>query len=397
MAPVFYTIYLFQVGKIISMKFSKRTSLIDISGIRRMFDLAKGEDIINLGLGEPDFPIPDESKTAIVGALQRDFTHYTPGKGILELREGIVRKLGKNGINANPEEIIVTSGASEALEIALLALLDEGDEAIIPDPGFVSYAPLTRIAGGVPVPFEVREEEDFEFDPVAIEEKITERTKAIIINTPGNPTGAVSRKKEIKEIARIAEEHSVYVISDEVYDEIIYEGEHHSIGRYTDMAITVNSFSKTYAMTGLRLGYLHVRENAVNEMLKIHQYVQASTSSLSQAAAVAALQAGEGFTKQMKRTFLKRRDLIVGMLLEIDGVECVIPKGAFYVFPKFETFGGSSKLALDLLKNAKVVVTPGSAFGRYGEGYIRLSYATSEKNILEGLKRISDYLNIYME
>jgi aspartate aminotransferase len=382
---------------IISMKFSKRTSQIDISGIREMFELGKGEGIINLGLGEPDFPIPEESKKAIVAALQRDFTHYTPGKGLLELREGIVKKLDSNGISASPEEIIVTSGASEALEIALLALLNEGDEVVIPDPGFVSYVPLTRIAGGVPVPFEVKEEERFEFNPVAIEEKITERTKAIIINTPGNPTGAVSDKKDIKEIAKIAEKHNVNVISDEVYDEIIYEGVHHSIGRYTDLAITVNSFSKTYAMTGLRLGYLHAREDAVDEMLKIHQYVQASTSSLSQAAAVAALQAGTRFTKEMVRTLLKRRDLIVGMLREIDGIECLPPKGAFYVFPNFATYGSSSNLALDLLKNAKVVVTPGTAFGKYGEGFLRLSYATSERNIVEGLKRISDYLNIYME
>jgi aspartate aminotransferase len=379
------------------MEFSKRTSQIDISGIRKMFELAKGAGTINLGLGEPDFPIPEESKKAIVDALQRNFTHYTPGKGLLELREAISKKLTTNGIDADSAEIIVTSGASEALEIVLLALLDEGDEVIIPDPGFVSYAPLTRIAGGVPVPFEVKEEDGFEFDPVSIEEKITERTRAIIINTPGNPTGAVSDKKEIKEIARIAEEHSVYVISDEVYDEIIYAGEHHSIGRYTDLAITVNSFSKTYAMTGLRLGYLHARKEAVDEMLKIHQYIQASTCSLSQSAALAALQAGTRFTKEMVRTLSKRRDLIVGLLREIDGIECLPPKGAFYVFPNFTSFADSSKLALDILKNAKVVVTPGNAFGRWGEGYIRLSYATSEENITEGLKRISEYLNIYME
>ncbi len=379
------------------MEFSKRTSQIDISGIRKMFELAKGEGIINLGLGEPDFPIPEVSKKAIIGALQSDFTHYTPGKGVPELREAIVKKLKTNGIDADPEEILVTSGGSEALEIALLALLDEGDEVIIPDPGFVSYAPLIRIAGGVPVPFEVMEENNFELNPTSIEDKITEKTKVIIINTPGNPTGAVSDKKDIKKIADIADEHEIYVISDEVYDEIIYEGEHHRIGRYTDMAITVNSFSKTYAMTGLRLGYLHAKEEAVEEMLKIHQYVQASTCSLSQAAAIAALQSGAEFTTQMVSTLKKRRDLVVGLLREIDGVECLRPKGAFYVFPNISKLGGSSKLAQDILKNAKVVVTPGTAFGRYGEGYLRFSYATSEENIIEGFRRISEYLKIYME
>ncbi|GBE55846.1 putative N-acetyl-LL-diaminopimelate aminotransferase [archaeon BMS3Bbin16] len=378
------------------MGFSKRTSYIDISGIRRMFELSKGEDTINLGLGEPDFPIPPESKEAVRQALDADFTHYTPGKGIIELREGIAAKLKRNGIFADPEEIIVTSGASEALEIVLLALVDSGDEVIIPDPGFVSYAPLTRIAGGVPVSFVVTEENSFEFDPAAIEEKITDRTKAIILNSPGNPTGALTRKKDVKEIAGLADDHGIFVISDEVYDEIIYMGEHYSIGRYTDLAITVNAFSKTYAMTGLRLGYLHAREDAVEEILKIHQYVQASTCSLSQAAAVAALKSGDGFTKEMVRTLAKRRDLIVGLLSEIEGVRCLKPGGAFYVFPNVSELGRSAELAMSILKNTGVIVTPGTAFGKKGEGYIRLSYATSEENIVEGVGRIAKYLNIYM-
>ncbi|MFQ5800623.1 MAG: pyridoxal phosphate-dependent aminotransferase [Candidatus Hydrothermarchaeales archaeon] len=376
------------------MKFSKRTSYIDISGIRKMFELAKGEGVINLGLGEPNFPIPEESKKAIVDALKEDFTHYTQSNGFSELREGIAKKLEGNGISASPEEIIVTSGASEALEIALLTLLDEGDEVLLPDPGFVSYAPLTRIAGSVPVPYNVREEEDFEINALAIEERITPKTKVIIINSPGNPTGAVSRGKEVKEIARIAEKHGIPIISDEVYDEIIYEGEHHSIARHTDLAVTVNGFSKSYAMTGLRLGYVHAKEEVIEEMLKVHQYVQASACSLSQAAALAALGASSDFTKDLVSALKKRRDLIVSLLNEIEGVSCKKPKGAFYAFPNFSAYGASSTLAINILKEAEVVVTPGTAFGRNGEGYLRFSYATSEENISEGIERIADYLKV---
>jgi aspartate aminotransferase len=379
------------------MEFSKRTSYIDISGIRKMFEASKREDIINLGLGEPDFPIPKESKKAIRESLKEDLTHYTPSKGLPELREGIVKKLSRNCIEAYTEEIIVTSGASEALEISLLALLNEGDEVLIPDPGFVSYQPLTRIGGGVPVPFEVREEEGFGFNPKSIEEKITKKTKVIVINTPGNPTGAVLKKEDLVEIARIADEHGVTVISDEVYDEIIYEGEHHSIGKYSDNVITVNSFSKNYAMTGLRLGYLHAKREVVEEMLKIHQYIQASTCSLSQAAAIAALNGGGRFTKEMVGVLKKRRDIILKRLNDFEGVSCEPPKGAFYVFPNFKAYESSSTLAMDILKHTGVIVTPGTAFGENGEGYLRFSYATSPKNIEEGLDRIRDYLNIYME
>jgi aspartate aminotransferase len=379
------------------MEFSKRISYIDISGIRKMFEASNKEDIINLGLGEPDFPIPDESKKAIRKALKEDLTHYTPSKGLLGLREVIVNQLSGNGIEADTEEIIVTSGASEALEISLLALLNEGDEALIPDPGFVSYQPLIRIGGGVPVPFEVREEEGFDFNPKSIEEKITKKTKVIVINTPGNPTGAVLKKEDLEEIARIADEHELYIISDEVYDKIVYEGEHISIGRYSDNVITVKSFSKNYAMTGLRLGYLHAKKEVVEEMLKIHQYIQASACSLSQAAAIAALKGGGEFTKEMVEVLKKRRNLILQRLNDFEGVSCKPPNGAFYVFPNFKVYGPSSKLTLDILKHTGVIVTPGTAFGGNGEGYLRFSYATSEKNIEEGLDRIRDYLNIYME
>lgn len=373
--------------------FAKRLDYIDISGIRKMFELAKAEGVINLGIGEPDFPIPTESKDAIRDALNDDFTHYTAGKGIVELREALVKKLrSENGIKSDVDELLVTSGASEALALAMLALVDPGDEVIIPDPGFVSYAPLVRTAGGIPVPFKVREEDEFDFDLNEIEARINEKTKALIINTPGNPTGAVSSKETIKGIAEICDENEIFVISDEVYEKIIYDGRHHSIGKYTDWAITVNGFSKSYAMTGLRLGYAQSQKKVIDEMLKIHMYLQASTCSLSQKAALAALNGSRSFVDDMRTAFKERRDLIVSLLNDIPDVNCLVPKGAFYVFPNFSAHGDSRALAIRFLKEAKVVATPGIAFGENGEGYIRFSYSCDSSKITKGIERIKKVL-----
>ncbi len=375
------------------MKFSNRTSYIDISGIRKMFELSSGKDIINLGLGEPDFPISEESKKAISKAVEDDFTHYTPGKGIPELRGEIAKRISEGGLYSDPENIIVTSGASEALEISLLALLDEGDEVLVPDPGFVSYRPLTRIAGGVPTPYGVYEKDSFEPLPESVREKISQRARAIILNSPGNPTGAVSKERDVREIAEIAVENDLFIVSDEVYERLIYEGSNHSPGRYSDNSIVVNSFSKTYAMTGLRLGYVSAREEIIEEMLKIHQYVQASTCSLSQAAAVSALRSGEDYTDGMRKELRIRRDLMVDLLREIEGVSCVRPRGAFYVFANFSDYGGSGELSMKILKDAKVIVTPGTAFGENGEGYLRFSFGTSREKISEGIERIKRLLS----
>jgi aspartate aminotransferase len=370
--------------------FAERLKYIDISGIRKMFELAKA-DAINLALGEPDFGIPGEAKEEIAKALEEDFTHYTPNKGISELREALVEKLKENGIEASTEEIIVTSGASEALFLAIMALTDLGDEVLVPDPGFVSYGPMVRMAGGIPVSLPLKEEEGFVPDLEDIQERITERTKMLIINSPSNPTGAVFPGGTIKGIADLCEDNSLAVLSDEVYEKIIYEGKHHSIGRYTDNAITVNGFSKSYAMTGLRLGYVQARLEVVEEMLKVHQYIQASTCSLSQRAALAAMKA-EGFVEGMVKVFKKRRDLAVRLLREIDGVSCQKPKGAFYVFPNFSRYGRSGELTMRFLKEARVVTTPGTAFGENGEGFIRFSYATGEDRIAEGIERIGKCL-----
>lgn len=375
------------------MDFANRLRYIDISGIRKMFELARAEGIINLAIGEPDFGIPPESKEAIKKALDEDFTHYTPNKGVMQLREALVKKLKKeNGIKTDIEEIIITSGGSEALLLAILAIVNPNDEVLIPDPGFVSYKPLVRIAGGIPVSIPIKEENEFVFNLEDIRKKTTEKTKIIVINSPSNPTGAVFSKDIVRGIAELCEKHDLSVVSDEVYEKIIYEGKHYSIGKYTDKAITVNGFSKSYAMTGLRLGYVQAKLEVVEEMLKIHQYIQASTCSLSQRAALAALQTSEKFVENMVKTFKIRRDLIVELLNEIDDVNCLKPQGAFYVFPNFSKHGKSGRLVINFLKDAKVVVTPGTAFGDYGEGYIRFSYATSANKITEGIKRIKNYI-----
>jgi aspartate aminotransferase len=357
-----------------------------------MFELAAEKDVINLALGEPDFPIPREAKEAVSQALEEDFTHYTPNKGIPELRRAIAERLREKGVAVGEEEIILTSGASEALHIAILALVEGGDEVLIPDPGFVSYKPLVEIAGGRAVSYPLREEDGFDLDVEAVKELITGKTKMIIINSPSNPTGAVFSKASIKGIAEVCEDSRVVALSDEVYDEIVYEGEHHSLRRYLREAVVVNGFSKSYAMTGLRLGYVYASSGVVEEMLKVHQYIQASTCSLSQRAALAALASG-GFVKGMVAELRARRDLIVALLREIPGVTCLKPKGAFYVFPNFSGYGDSKSMALKLLREAKVVTTPGTAFGKLGEGYLRLSYAVKKEKIREGIERIRRCLN----
>lgn len=371
--------------------FAERLSYIDISGIRKMFELARAEGVINLALGEPDFPIPEESKREIINALREDFTHYTPNKGIIELRERLASNFEKKGIATSPEEIIITSGASEALFLAIMAVVDIGDEVLIPDPGFVSFRPMVRMAGGVPISVPLREEDGFIVDIEEVKKRISKKTKMLIVNSPSNPTGAVFPKETIKGLAEVCKDSGIVALSDEVYEKIIYEGMHHSIGEYMDEAIIVNAFSKTYAMTGLRLGYLRANSEMVEEMLKIHQYIQASTCSLSQRAALVALDC-EDFVRDMVSIFKKRRELAVKLLNEIDGVSCLEPKGAFYVFPNFSRFGGSGELAMELLREAKVVTTPGTAFGEYGEGFLRLSYATREDLIAEGIERIRKYL-----
>lgn len=360
------------------IKFSENVAKIDTSGIRKIFETA-GSDAINLGLGQPDFDTPGHIKAAAIKAINEGFTGYTIGSGIPELREVLSLKFKEeNGFSVSPQEIIVTSGASEALAIALAVLLNPGDEVLISNPGFVSYNALTEILNGraVSVPLA----EDLTMKPEAVLEKITPKTRAIILNSPSNPTGAVSSRADIKALAEIAEDHNITILSDEVYEYFIYEGEHVSPASYSDNVISVNATSKSYAMTGWRLGYVAARAEYIGQMLKVHQYIQACANSVAQKAAYAAVTGPKDSVNAMKEEFRKRRDVLVKGLNEL-GMECALPKGAFYAFPKVSN---SAEVASILISNG-VIVVPGTAFGSEGDGYIRISYAASMKNIEKAL------------
>ena len=362
---------------------SDRVRDVDISGIRKMFECA-GEDAINLGLGEPDFDTPSHIKEAAIRALNEGHTHYTPSMGIPELREAICEKLRReNGIDAEPSEVIVTSGASEALHIALEALLNVGEEVIVPDPGFVSYRNLTIFAGGKPIGVGLTE--DFRMRAEDVAELITPKTKAIMINSPSNPTGAVLEKEDIVGICELAVDHEITIISDEVYEYLIYEGKHLSAGSIApERTITVNGFSKSYAMTGWRLGYVHSNEDMIHQMLKVHQYIQACASSISQWAALGALRGSQKCVEEMREMYRKRRDVLMDELKKI-GVKCVRPKGAFYAFPDVSSFGMDGNTLSQKLLERGVITVPGSSFGERGKNHIRISFSASVENIKKGI------------
>jgi len=357
--------------------FSQRIQNIDISGIRKMFEGA-GPNAINLGLGQPDFDTPVHIKNAAIEAINKGVTGYTMNLGFPELRQAICRKFkNDNHFSVTPDEVIVTSGASEALHLALHALVNDGDEVLIPDPGFVSYVPLAKMAGGkcVGVPLG----EDLTMTPQSVNESITPKTRVLIINSPSNPTGTVQAKQEIKGIAEIAEDNDITIISDEVYEHFIYEGEHVSPAQFTDNVITVNAVSKTYAMTGWRIGYAAARKEYIEQMLKIHQYIQACACSISQKAAQAAIEGPQDCVNEMCESFRRRRDLLLEGFSSM-GVKCVKPQGAFYAFPEVADEDAPQKLIKE-----GVIVVPGSAFGEKGKGHIRISYSTSEGNLRKAL------------
>jgi len=360
-------------------KFSENVTRIDSSGIRKIFEAA-GSEAINLGLGQPDFDTPEHIKKAAIKAIHEGFTGYTFGSGIPELRAALCTKFKEeNRFEVAPEEIIVTSGASEALAISLAALLNPGDEVLISNPGFVSYNALTGILGGKAVSVPLAE--DFTLKPEAVLEKLSPKTKALILNSPSNPTGAVAEKADVKALAEIAEDHDFTIISDEVYEYFVYEGEHVSPARYSDKVITVNATSKSYAMTGWRLGYLAAAKEYIEQMLKVHQYIQACANSIAQKAAYAAVTGPKTSVFAMRAEFRKRRDVLVKGLNEL-GMECALPKGAFYAFPKVKD---SAEVASKLISNG-VVVVPGTAFGSEGDGFIRISYAASMEDINRALE-----------
>ena len=364
--------------------FSDRVERISISGIREVFEAA-GDDAINLGLGQPDFPTPDHARQAAIDAIEAGKADaYTENKGTRSLREAIAEKHRTDqGIDLDPSNVIATAGGSEALHIALEAHVDAGDEVLIPDPGFVSYDALTKLTGGEPVPVPLRD--DLTIDPAAIEAAITDDTVAFVVNSPGNPTGAVSSEEDVREFARIADEHDVLCISDEVYEHIVFEGDHHSPLEFaeTDNVLAISACSKTYSMTGWRLGWVVASNRRIERMLRVHQYGQACASAPAQYAAEAALTGPQDRVQEMVDTFEQRRDLVLDGLTDA-GLEVPTPEGAFYAMPKVPD--GWCEEVLE----RGVVVVPGDAFGANGEGYARLSYATGTEELKEALEIMDD-------
>ena len=353
---------------------ASRTNSIELSQIRKMFEITN-PDAINLGIGEPDFNVPENIKQAMKNSIDDNDTHYTPNKGYIELREAIADKFKKdNGIETNPDNIIVTVGASEALYMCAQAFIESGDEVILPNPSFLSYEACIKLSNGKIIPVDCKMENEFKLKADDVSEKITKNTKAIMLNSPSNPTGAVMEKEDIKAIADLSMDNDFLIISDEIYEKIIYDKKHYSPAKYSDNVITLNGFSKTYAMTGLRIGYLTANEEYTEELLKIHQYNIACASTVSQRGAYEALTGPQDEVTKMVNEFKNRRDLIVKRLNEM-GYETVNAEGAFYVFPKIEDKEFVQKAA-----KAGVITVPGAAFGSNGENHVRMSYATIAKN-----------------
>lgn len=372
------------------------------SGIRRFFELVTGiEDVISLGVGEPDFVTPWHIREACVYALEKGYTMYTSNYGLLELREEIAARLQRDySLSYDPAtEILVTVGVSEGFDLAIRALINPGEEVLIHEPSYVSYKPCTIFAGGEPVVVETRVEEEFKLVPEALEEKIGEKTKALVLSYPNNPTGATMSKKELEAIADVVNEHDLVVISDEVYDKLTYEGKPCSFASLDGMqerTVLLNGLSKAYAMTGWRIGYAACNSEVIEAMMKIHQYAMLCAPITSQMAAIEALRNGEREVREMRRQYNERRKLIVKRLNEMS-LECFKPKGAFYAFPSIKaTSLSSEEFAEKLLKKEKVAVVPGNAFGVCGEGFLRCSYAASLKDIAEAMDRMERFVKDYL-
>ena len=372
---------------------------IEPSGIRKFFDIvSEMKDAISLGVGEPDFDTPWHVREEGIYSLEKGRTFYTSNSGLKNLREEICRYLSRRcGLTYNPDsEIVVTVGGSEAIDIALRAMLNPGDEVLIPQPCFVSYVPCTVLAGGTPVVIELEEKDQFRLTPEKLLEKITDKTKILIMPFPNNPTGAVMRKEDLEPIAKIIEEKDLFVLSDEIYCELTYGDKRHvsiaSLPRMRERTVLINGFSKAYAMTGWRLGYAAAPHVILEQMLKIHQFAIMCAPTTSQYAAVSAMRDGDSDVEMMRESYDQRRRFVLHSFEEM-GLECFEPNGAFYTFPSIKRLGMTSdEFANRLLKEEKVAVVPGTAFGACGEGYLRVSYAYSLKNLKEALGRMERFV-----
>lgn len=377
---------------------SRKVQTIEPSGIRKFFDIANEmEDVVSLGVGEPDFDTPWHIRDEGIYSLEKGRTFYTSNSGLKELRIEISRYLQRRcNITYDPlHEILVTVGGSEGIDLALRAMLDPGDEVLIPQPCYVSYLPCVVLADGVPVTIELKEENEFRLTKEELLEKITDRTKILILPFPNNPTGAVMRREDLEAIAEVVIEHDLYVLSDEIYSELTYQGDHVSIASLPGMwerTLTINGFSKSYAMTGWRLGYICAPRMLAEQMLKIHQFAIMCAPTTSQYAAVEALRNGDEDVAQMREAYNQRRRFLMHAFQEM-GLPCFEPFGAFYVFPCIKEFGMSSDdFAMRLLEEEHVAVVPGTAFGACGEGFLRISYAYSIEDLKVALERLGRFI-----
>ncbi len=377
-----------------------RINLLQRSKIRELFEKARAmEDVISLGIGEPDFDTPDVIKEAATKAMYEGYTHYTPNAGIPEFREAIAEYYKDfYNFDVDPSNIIVTAGAYEATYLAFESLLEQGDDVIIPDPAFVCYVEDAKMSEAGIIRIPLREENEFRIDPDELVEMITKRTRMLVMNYPNNPTGATIDKKTAKAIADIAEDYNIYVLSDEPYEHFLYEGaKHHPMIKYApDNTVLANSFSKTFAMTGWRLGFAIAPSQVIKDMIKLHAYVVGNVTSFIQIAGITALRDKRSWDalKVMRDTYAERRKLFLKGLKDVPHVEAFKPRGAFYIWAKIdpELDMTSEDFANWLLENSGVVVIPGTAFGKGGEGWIRISYATRRELLLEALERMKKAL-----
>lgn len=368
------------------------------SGIRKFFDIvSEMKDAISLGVGEPDFDTPWHIRDEGIYSLERGKTHYTSNAGLMELREEICRYLyRRQGLSYDPvKEVLITVGGSEAIDIGLRAMCNPGDEVLIPQPSYVSYEPCAVLAGAKPVIINLKAENEFRLTAQELEDAITEKTKILILPFPNNPTGAIMERKDLEAIAEVILKHDIFVMSDEIYSELTYKDKHVSIAELPGMqerTILINGFSKAYAMTGWRLGYACGPREIIQQMTKIHQFAIMCAPTTSQCAAVEALKNGDGDVEQMRTAYNQRRRYLMNAFREM-GLECFEPYGAFYVFPCIKEFGlTSDEFAERLLKEEKLAVVPGTAFGDCGEGFLRISYAYSLERLKEALSRMDRFI-----
>lgn len=381
-----------------SIPISKTVVSLKKSGIRKFFDIvSEMKDVISLGVGEPDFDTPWHIREEGIYALEKGKTFYTSNAGLKELRVEIDNYLKRTqNISYNPDtEIIVTVGGSEAIDIGLRAMVNAGDEVIIPQPSYVSYEPCAILAGAKPVIIDLKAENEFRLTAEELKNAITDKTKILILPFPNNPTGAIMERKDLEEIAKVCIENDIYVISDEIYGELSYKEKHISIASIAGMkerTILINGFSKAYAMTGWRLGYACGPKEIIEQMVKIHQYAIMCAPTTSQYSAVEALKKGDDDVKLMRECYNQRRRFLMNAFKEM-GLECFEPYGAFYVFPSIKEFGMTSEeFAMKFLEEEHVAVVPGTAFGDSGEGFLRISYAYSIENLKRAMERLKRFV-----